>query len=165
MKLLRSELASEFNHKLFDMSAKGLPDREMVFAADHIQCELSAQIVQFGFQVSGEIKAQLVYECVRCLSKKPFDLTLPMKVWLTAREEISTDDQDVILFPDHQDQIDLSASIADIISLAEPMNPICEEECKGLCPQCGTNLNLTSCDCKPDEGDSPWDVLKNIKSE
>ena len=165
MKLLRSELASEFNNKFFDMSAREFPERGMVFADDHISCELSVTSVQFGFQISGEIKATTKYECVRCLCACPLNLTLPFKMWLTHREKISDKEQDLVYFPDTQDHIELNEPIADMISLAEPMNPICNENCKGLCPQCGTNLNQTPCDCKTYENDSPWDALKILKPE
>ena len=166
MKLLRSELASEFNKKLFVMSAGELPDRGTVFSDDHIACELSVQAVQFGFQLSGEIKATPEYGCVRCLCDNPIDLTLPIKLWLTAKEEITGDvNQNVVHFPENKDHIELNGTIADIIRLAEPMNPICNKNCKGLCPKCGTNLNQKSCDCKPDEPESPWDVLKKFKPQ
>jgi uncharacterized protein len=59
----------------------------------------------------------------------------------------------------------MNEPIADIISLAEPINPVCNKRCKGLCPNCGTNLNQASCDCILDEQNNPWDALKNFKPE
>ncbi len=165
MKLLRSELISEFNHKLFDMSARDLPDRGTVFSDDNILCELSVQIVQFGFQISGEIKVSPAYECVRCLESNSDQLILPFKLWLSHKEEITAAEQDVIYFPDSQDHFEMNEPIADIISLAEPINPVCNKRCKGLCPNCGPNLNQASCDCILDEQNNPWDALKNFKPE
>ncbi len=165
MKLLRSELISEFNHKLFDMSARDLPDRGTVFSDNSILCELSVKIVQFGFQISGELKVTPAYECVRCLESSSDQLTLPFKLWLTATKEKTAEDQDLIYFPDSQDHFEMNEPIADIISLAEPINPVCNKQCKGLCPNCGTNLNQASCDCILDEQNNPWDALKNFKPE
>ena len=163
MKLLRSELKSEFNKKLFDMSARELPDRGTIFYDDHITCELSAKIVQFGFQLSGVIKAITKYQCVRCLCNNSKDLTLPIKLSLSSKEILSgDDDQDMVHFPKDIDHIDMIDTIADIIRLAEPMNPNCNDNCKGICPNCGINLNQSSCDCKLDSHDSPWDVLNNF---
>ena len=163
MKLLRSELKSEFNKKLFDMSARELPDRGTIFYDDHITCELSAKIVQFGFQLSGVIKATTKYECVRCLCNNLKDVTLPIKLWLSAKEILTRDDdQEMVHFPKNINQIDMDESISDIIRLAVPINPNCNDNCKGICPNCGINLNQSSCDCKLDSHDSPWDVLNNF---
>ena len=161
MKLLRSELKSEFNKKLFDMSARELPDRGTIFYDDHITCELSAKIVQFGFQLSGFIKTIASYQCVRCLCYNPKELALPIKLRLSPKEILSgDDDQDMVHFPKNIDHIDMIDTIADIIRLAEPMSPKCNNNCKGLCPNCGINLNQSSCDCKLDSHDSHWDILK-----
>jgi uncharacterized protein len=163
MKLLRSELKSEFNKKLFDMSARELPDRGTIFYDDHITCELSAKIVQFGFQLSGVIKATTKYECVRCLCNNLKDVTLPIKLWLSAKEILTgDDDQEMVHFPKNIDHIEISDTIADIIRLAEPMHPNCNDNCKGLCPKCGINMNQSSCDCRVDSHDSPWNVLNNF---
>jgi uncharacterized protein len=163
MKLLRSELKSEFNKRLFDMSARELPDRGTIFYDDHITCELSAKIVQFGFQLSGVIKATTKYECVRCLCNNLKDVTLPIKLWLSAKEILTgDDDQEMVHFPKNIDHIEISDTIADIIRLAEPMHPNCNDNCKGLCPKCGINLNQSSCDCRVDSHDSPWNVLNNF---
>ena len=163
MKLLRSELKSEFNKKLFDMSARELPDRGTIFHDDQITCELSAKIVQFGFQLSGVIKTIANYQCVRCLCYNPKELALPIKLRLTPKEILSgDDDQNMVHFPKYIDHIDMIDTIAVIIRLAEPMSPKCNDNCKGLCPNCGINLNQSSCDCKLDSHDSHWDILKTF---
>jgi uncharacterized protein len=66
----------------------------------------------------------------------------------------------MVHFPKNIDHIDMIDTIADIIRLAEPMSPKCNDNCKGLCPNCGINLNQSSCDCKLDSHDSHWDILK-----
>ena len=166
MKLLRSELKSEFNKKIFDMSARELPDRGTTFYDDRITCELSVKVVQFGFQLSGFIKTIVSYQCVRCLCYNPKELVLPIKLWLSSKEIPTENDyQDIVHFPENIDHVDLNDMISDIIHLAEPMNPNCSDHCKGLCHNCGINLNQSSCDCKidnQDNHDNPWDVLKQF---
>jgi len=44
-----------------------------------------------------------------------------------------------------------------------PQFTLCREECRGLCPQCGTNLNDGACECVPEQASSPWDALKNVE--
>jgi uncharacterized protein len=60
--------------------------------------------------------------------------------------------------------LELSNTFADIIELAKPMNPVCTKQCKGLCPVCGINNNV-SCSCKINENETAWDALKQIKPE
>ena len=163
MILLRSELDSEFKNKLFEISAKGLPVRGTKYSEDSIYCTLSVQSVQFGYQVSGDIKVKPIYECVLCLDRNLIDLNLKLDVWITANDDFSINKKkDTIYFPSNQEHIDLSETIADIISLAEPMKPICSVDCLGLCTYCGNNLNKSSCDCKSEKDNSHWDILKKI---
>ena len=164
MKLLRTELKSGFKNKLFEITAGDLPDRGTDFVDDHILCTLSAKMVQFGFQICGEIRASSEYECDRCLTNFRKDLMLPFKLCLAANEDLSIDGlNDFIYFPENLDSIELNNSIADIIGLSKPIKKTCSKKCKGLCSKCGSNLNNTSCDCKPGSNDSRWDNLNKIK--
>jgi len=166
MKLLRSELDSEFQHTLFEMSAHELPDRGIHFFESKVSCILSSKVTQFGYDLSGLIKAEPEYECVRCLSKFHHALELPVRWLITGKKDFSSEDLiDIIHFPNQSDSIDLIDAVVDIIGLAEPMKPICKEGCKGLCAQCGTNLNSESCDCSVLDDASPWDVLKHLNPE
>ena len=59
--------------------------------------------------------------------------------------------------------MDLEAIIREQIILMVPLKPLCREDCRGLCPNCGANLNLESCDCKTDKSDSPFAQLAKLK--
>ena len=47
---------------------------------------------------------------------------------------------------------------------AVPLKTVCREDCKGLCPSCGSNLNVESCDCQP-VPDARWSALKDLKDK
>ena len=77
------------------------------------------------------------------------------------KREISEDDLTTAFYA--EDQIDLGQLVMEQFHLALPMKPLCSEACRGLCPQCGTNLNTGSCEC-----DSRWEdprlaALKALK--
>ncbi len=59
-------------------------------------------------------------------------------------------------------QVDMAAPARDELALALPSAPLCMEECKGLCPICGTDLNNEPCDGHGDDSDSPFSVLKDL---
>src|SRR4029450_9453000 len=61
--------------------------------------------------------------------------------------------------------VDLIELMREQFVLALPMKPLCEEACKGLCPECGTNLNKTQCDCAPKWEDPRLAPLKSLLSK
>ena len=78
-----------------------------------------------------------------------------------AETEVEEDDLETSYYAD--DQIDLNEMMREQFYLALPMKPLCREDCKGLCPQCGTNLNTGTCDCAPVWEDPRLAALKQLK--
>ncbi len=78
-----------------------------------------------------------------------------------AEREIEEDDLETSYYRD--DQIDLNELMREQFYLALPMKPLCREDCKGLCAQCGTNLNTGTCDCAPVWEDPRLAALKALK--
>ena len=59
--------------------------------------------------------------------------------------------------------VDLSEAVKDALVLQLPMRFLCKEDCRGLCPKCGVNLNTGSCSCREGEDDvNPFSVLRSI---
>ena len=71
------------------------------------------------------------------------------------------EDMDVEYY--EEETIDLDPIILEQIVLQIPMRVVCRETCRGLCPQCGTNLNISSCTCSGRMIDERLSVLKNLK--
>ena len=94
-------------------------------------------------------------------------LTLPIHLILCAEKEFTPEENgaDIVYFSENQEYLELSNTFADIIELAKPMNPVCTEQCKGLCPVCGINKNNVSCSCKVYKNEPALNALKQIKTE
>src|SRR5690606_5295185 len=75
--------------------------------------------------------------------------------------EVGGDDLTTAFYRD--DRIDLVQLIREQMFLAMPMKPLHDEDCKGLCPNCGANLNETTCDCKSEWVDPRLAPLQNLK--
>jgi uncharacterized protein len=60
------------------------------------------------------------------------------------------------------DEIDLYAPARDELALALPSTPLCREDCRGLCPTCGTDLNSDPCGGHGDDSDSPFAALRDL---
>jgi uncharacterized protein len=123
------------------------------------------------YRVAGHITGELELTCSRCL--EPF--TLPVVGDFDLRyvprtenagegeQEVGEDDLTTAFYDD--DHIDLSGLITEQFVLALPMKPLCSEHCKGLCPQCGTNLNTGTCDCRETWEDPRLAALRALKRE
>ena len=71
--------------------------------------------------------------------------------------EVAADDLDTFAFDG--EVIELEPLLREQFVLSLPYAPLCREDCKGLCPTCGTNLNESTCNCTPSKTDSRWDAL------
>ena len=107
------------------------------------------------YRVTGHVETRLELECGRCLDsfQVPVDSTFELRYVPAAanagegEREVDEDDLTTAFYKD--EKLDLGELMHEQFVLALPMKPLCSERCKGLCPQCGTNLNTASCDCAP----------------
>ena len=111
-----------------------------------------------GLLVEGHFSGKTTLECVRCLS----DYIQPLE-WefteLWAFDKRSETESGLIVPEDAH--IDLQPLVRDFAMLEFPIKPLCREACKGLCPECGENLNEKDCGHGPEE-DSPFAALKGL---
>ena len=122
-----------------------------------------------AYRLSGRVQTRLRLECGRCLETfeipvdTPFDLRYVPEAQAGADEqEREVDEDDLTTAFYKEDAIDLGELMHEQFVLALPMKPLCSDACKGLCPQCGTNLNAATCDCAPQWTDPRLDALKNL---
>ena len=117
----------------------------------------------------GSLSAAVEIDCDRCLTPvsmpvdKTFDLLYIPPLRADEEKELEDDDLSVAFY--QRQVIDLDDLVREQIELALPMGRLCGEECRGLCPECGTNLNEAECTCEVDPADSRWGALSRLKSE
>lgn len=104
-----------------------------------------------GVYVEANVRGAVALTCSRCLSpfERPVDLSCEGKFTGDVLEKAhgDEDEDEVEIFPLEGTSCDLDEMIRSEIVLSLPMKPLCSEECKGICPMCGKNLNEGSCDC------------------
>ncbi|MDQ4078894.1 MAG: DUF177 domain-containing protein [Chloroflexota bacterium] len=122
-----------------------------------------------GILVTGKLETVLEVNCNRCL--EPFDQPVvieleeefhPSMDLVTGASLPQGQEDDKATFIDEKHIIDLTEVVRQDFLLALPTTPLCRAECKGLCPQCGLNLNEGQCDCPTESIDPRWDVLKAL---
>lgn len=116
------------------------------------------------FYFSGHIQGAVTGECRRCLT----DISAPVNedVHLIFAEEgdEEADDPDIYRLDPRSPDLDLRPAIREQWLLAAPAFLQCREDCKGLCPTCGADLNLGACDCAP-ATDGRWDALRIARGD
>jgi len=132
-----------------------------------LQVDAVAQLSGSEIQIRGRLGTTLEACCDRCLGsvniplKRDFDLFYrPVSTIARAEEvELPEDELEVGFFSGGG--IELADVITEQVILSVPMKVVCQAECRGLCPVCGTNLNLKQCGCQPKVEGSPFSSLKN----
>jgi uncharacterized protein len=132
-----------------------------------LTAELEAREVGEGVLVRGEIATRLVAECRRCLKPVPLDVRDRVDLLFEPLEgeEAADLEGEVYALPERGDQLDLSEALREQVLTLIPEFVVCAESCKGLCPQCGTDLNREACGCTREREPGPWDALKDIEFE
>jgi DUF177 domain-containing protein len=108
-------------------------------------------------RVAGRAVARLELACSRCLEafEVPVDARFDLVYLPTPdtaageEEEAELADEDINTAFYRDGQVDLAEMLHEQLYLALPMKPLCRDDCKGLCPVCGANMNLTTCACAP----------------
>lgn len=120
-------------------------------------------------RVNGRVETALSLNCARCLGEFQMEIDSPFTIFymraagLPLDEDVELAEEDLISATYEGDEIDFTTEIAEQILLAIPFKPLCNENCRGLCPSCGTELNLTECTCGQKDVNLKFSALKNLK--
>lgn len=165
MKILRVELESGLSRKFFEIPVDKFNLDDLLFFKNSVNGEISSNRTNDGYHLRGRLSIPFIETCDRCLTEFQQETESTFDIILTKNEEIAEDNgnYDVLFFPANADFIDLTEIFHDLICLEEPFKKICKEDCKGLCANCGTDLNVSSCDCHIEKTNSIWEKLKELK--
>jgi uncharacterized protein len=120
-----------------------------------------------GILVQGRFLAEMQMNCARCLEPVAVPLDVSVEELFTPTIDIFTgkgitpEEEDRALWIDEHHILDLSEVTRQGVLLAVPLSVICREDCHGLCPNCGQNLNEGKCTCEP-EPDARWGPLLSL---
>ena len=135
------------------------------------QCELSLRATRADDKVEliGSLSAVVEFECDRCLTvlsvtvEESFNLLYVPPLGIGDEHELGENDLSLGFYRDGV--IDVDDLAREQIELALPMARLCIEESRGLCSECGANLNLGDCVCSKRQVDARWAGLKELKSK
>jgi uncharacterized protein len=120
-------------------------------------------------RVKGRVEATLETECDRCLGRAVFEINAPFDLFYKpvesmaeAEDEVAIDEGEAEMGFYQLPGLVLEDILREQVLLQLPMQRVCAESCKGICPLCGANRNETECHCEAHPGDDRWANLKEI---
>ena len=124
------------------------------------------------YLVDGSSSFTADFACSRCVEPFPFANSATFHLRFRPRLEISPENEEVEIGSEDLDvefyterSIPLRDLAAEQVQLAIPMKPLCEENCLGLCPNCGANRNREGCTCEASVTDERWGALHEIREQ
>lgn len=136
-----------------------------------IKAKFKLTNVSSRIMVDGGVQATVKLACGRCAETfvTPLDVKVEEHFIDEDSSEVPDDEnvnlEDLNIFTYRDDRIEFDEIIRQNLLAAMPVKPLCQEDCKGLCDQCGANLNQGSCDCSGEEIDPRWSALLKLKSK
>jgi uncharacterized protein len=113
------------------------------------------------FYWQGTARTVVAGECRRCLTPVETALQLEIGALFTQDPDAQDDPDSYPVAPDAT-EVDVTPAVREELVLAAPRYVVCRDDCKGICPQCGKDLNAGPCDCAP-VTDARWQPLKALK--
>ncbi len=127
--------------------------------------KLSAVVDKFGrdYRIDLYVKTKAHYVCDRCLSSFEQNYEESQRqIYQVGEGTLREVEDEVIQLPANTTEIDLTSFISEIIYLYHPIKMVCKADCKGICPQCGANLNEEGCNCDSEAIDPRWEALRKL---
>lgn len=145
-----------YSHKIpFELEKVKLDDLEL----HNLEGEATIDRTPQGLLVLGKFSADTKLDCVRCLKEFTHSLQWEFtELYAFTKKSVSESE---LLVPDDA-HIDLAPLIREYALLEVPIKPLHDPECRGLCIECGQDLNIKDCGHSQDTDDSPFSVLKNL---
>lgn len=163
MKLRTSDLVSLGPTAVVNVSTRDITTEDEI-AVDSVPIQLSVSPIGNDLRVQGKLSAPVRKTCDRCLIQFEEDIETDFEVLVVSYQSplVETTETEVLELSPGQLEVDLVPYIRDAIVVGQSMKNLCREDCKGLCPQCGKNLNQEDCSCSEKTTDERWSPLKEI---
>jgi uncharacterized protein len=132
------------------------------------EAELVSELLA-DIRIHGKLTVQMECDCDRCLDPTRFAVDSQFDLFYRPLEtddksgEVALSEGDTEVSFYEGGGVELGEVLREHVLLTLPMQKLCREDCKGICPQCGQNHNLAACDCDAKPGDDRWLALREVK--
>jgi uncharacterized protein len=119
-------------------------------------------------RIQGRYSVEMAAQCDRCLGSARFPLDASFDLYyrpasnIARDEDVAIDEGETEIGFYEDGGIELEQILLEQVLLALPMQRVCNDACKGICPVCGKNRNETECDCRTGSADDRWGALRKL---
>lgn len=113
-----------------------------------------------GIRLTGTLTARLRETCSRCLKTVEREREIPIDLRFEPDLDRWDEGPGLYALDANREELEIGPALREELILALPDYPVCEPDCRGLCPRCGADLNEGECDCVEEHGDPRWDSLR-----
>jgi uncharacterized protein len=130
-----------------------------------LEVRLEAQQAGPDVVVRGRLRGRFEQACRRCLEPVEVEVDEELgRLYRNGEDLAAEESEDVLPLPTGS-ELDLAGPVREQVLLGVPQYAYCREDCRGLCPTCGTNWNESACECTQDEEDERWAPLRQLKTD
>ncbi len=143
----------------------GVPYRDVFGARSTVACTVAIDYRHSGgsWFFHGRVSGRLVTPCHRCLESTSLDVAGDFDVTVRRSDHAAADlDEAYLVLGVGEHEIELGPFVDEAFVVSVPMLVVCREDCRGLCPTCGANLNHERCSCAP-AVDPRWEALRALR--
>ena len=159
-----SNLSDGVHKYSFDESIKEINLEEPFLGKFKAEIELSK--IHNQIIMAADFGANAHFECDRCLNDYNEEIKGSFKiVYFLGSKPEGEEKDNLVYLPVTADRIEIGKDLRDFALLSIPMKMICREDCKGLCSNCGKDLNEGDCNCDKSKTDSRWLPLLELKNK
>lgn len=149
----------------------GMQSDESCCITGRIQGDITVIREYENIRVTGRITAPLALSCSRCLADFTSFVDTSFTIFFrkenaitaSAEDELELGEMDLLSSAYSGDEIDLTHEIEEQVAMEIPLKPLCSDDCKGLCHECGIDLNTSSCSCSKEPVTLTFSALKDFK--
>jgi uncharacterized protein len=158
-----------------ELTLKATPEQlnlnlDLATLGSDVVYNLTTRRIEDEVFLDGTLTFTMNLTCARCVDEfaTPFRLPLRLAIQLVVDESLVREEdansEEFVVFPEAKKAFSLDQQVRDLIAVELPMKPLCRIDCRGLCPQCGANLNESPCGCKTGGTDPRWDGLRKLSN-
>jgi uncharacterized protein len=125
-----------------------------------VTVEIDIESLSDGLVATGTVRAHWRGSCRRCLEAADGDMLVELRELF--RPSAAPEDE---AFPIVDDQVDLRPVVTEVLVCDLPLAPLCGDDCRGLCPECGANRNLVDCGHDVRPVDPRWSALEGLRDQ
>jgi uncharacterized protein len=165
-----AEISLELPGATFPVLSEMIGSGEVVLTSP-VRLEITAAHEFDHVRVSGRVETEIRLACSRCCAEYDDKLSSTFELFYTKAqgdetvqdEEVELSETDLVSVPYRGDEINLLPEVDEQIVMELPLRPLCSDDCRGLCPVCGMDLNVTECGCRREAPSLTFGALKDLK--